>query len=169
MVAHRTLTPFVRVRILHPLPKQFIGFDELLFLLAAWHQNPNKTNQISARSAEGASRVRILYPLPKQFTGFDELLFLLWIAFSTRGIPGGNCLVARFKPYAIILGYACRRRTVGQMKLIRLCACLISALSLRRSRRSERWVNTWFRCLSALHRAYGDMHFAYLVIPYSVG
>ena len=25
MVAHRTLTPFVRVRILHPLPKEFIA------------------------------------------------------------------------------------------------------------------------------------------------
>ena len=50
-----------------------------------------------------------------------------------------------------------------------ISAFLMNALSLRRSRRSERWVNTWFRCLSALHRAYGDMHFAYLVIPYSVG
>ena len=152
MVAHRTLTPFVRVRILHPLPKQLTiaggllfylllgtrtrtkqiksahevpkalrGFESFIrcqsnsplpvgcfficclapepeqnksnqrtkcrrrfegsnpssaakathhcrwvaFLFAAWHQNPNKTNQISARSAEGASRVRILHPLPK--------------------------------------------------------------------------------------------------------
>ena len=77
MVAHRTLTPFVRVRILHPLPKQFIGFDELLFLLAAWHQNPNKTNQISARSAEGASRVRILHPLPKATHHCRWVAFLL--------------------------------------------------------------------------------------------
>jgi len=67
--------------------KQFTGFGELLFLLAAWHQNPNKTNQISARSAEGASRVRILHPLPKQFTGFGELFFYYGLHFPHGEYP----------------------------------------------------------------------------------
>ena len=47
------------------------------FLFAAWHQNPNKIIQISARSAEGASRVRILHPLPKATHHCRWVAFLL--------------------------------------------------------------------------------------------
>ena len=33
MVAHRTLTPFVRVRILHPLPHWYTGYDTIACVL----------------------------------------------------------------------------------------------------------------------------------------
>ena len=46
MVAHRTLTPFVRVRILHPLPKQLTIAGGLLFYLRlAPEPEQNKSNQ----------------------------------------------------------------------------------------------------------------------------
>ena len=153
MVAHRTLTPFVRVRILHPLPKQLTIAGGLLFYLPLGTRT--RTKQIKSahevpkalRGFESFIRCQSNSPLPvgcfficrlapepeqnksnqrtkcrrrvegsnpssaaKSSSSVSMSCFLLWIAFSARGIPGGNCLVARFKPYAIILGYArCRR------------------------------------------------------------
>lgn len=44
MVAHRTLTPFVRVRILHPLPKQLTIAGGLLFYLLLGTTEPEQNN-----------------------------------------------------------------------------------------------------------------------------
>ena len=44
MVAHRTLTPFVRVRILLPLPVRLIRMDEP-FCICAWDSKPHKKDE----------------------------------------------------------------------------------------------------------------------------
>ena len=75
MVAHRTLTPFVRVRILHPLPKQLTIAGGLLFYLPLGTRT--RTKQIkSAHEVPKALRgFESFIRCQKQFIGFDELLF----------------------------------------------------------------------------------------------
>ena len=82
MVAHRTLTPFVRVRILHPLPKiQLHLWCGCIFLWQMWEPSQTchpravaractgeRVGTSGARRDEVASRVRILHPLPTKNT-----------------------------------------------------------------------------------------------------
>lgn len=92
MVAHRTLTPFVRVRILLPLPRErpssrmgvfCIGFmirtlTNLSFPCVCPCKHGRASGDIGARSAEGALRVRILLPLPEKGSSIWMGLFHLY-------------------------------------------------------------------------------------------
>ena len=87
MVAHRTLTPFVRVRILHPLPKQLTIAGGLLFYLPLGTRT--RTKQIkSAHEVPKALRgFESFIRCQKQFIGFDELLFYYGLHFPHGEYP----------------------------------------------------------------------------------
>ena len=61
MVAHRTLTPFVRVRILHPLPKAACRFRQAAFF-------------ICREALEPEHKFKSVHEVPQALRGFESFI-----------------------------------------------------------------------------------------------
>ena len=83
MVAHRTLTPFVRVRILHPLPKQLTIAGGLLFYLPLGTRTRTKQIKSAHEVPKALREFESFIRCQKQFIGFDELFFIMDRIFRT--------------------------------------------------------------------------------------
>ena len=112
MVAQRTLTPYVRVRILLPLPKRLASLMQVSFFVCScvvrWIRKTLTYILIKRAAHEAAarrsSRVRILLPLPKQIPLLIQSCRQRYRYFTAKNIDristhkNKRCILGVFHP-----------------------------------------------------------------------